>query len=514
MPYPERSLLAKVMLGLCLTVAASTAAANDTSPQFHYLLHCGGCHLEDGSGMGTVIPDLNDHIGFFAQSEEGRAYMVQVPGSAHSPLSDGELAEVLNWMLHTFAASDSPTPYTEDEVSASRRIPMPDAHAVRRQLLEQRYQDGATPQARAPSEDEEEAFGATLFFDTSLSLNNNQSCASCHDPGRAFSDARPASLNARASIGSDGKSTGLRNAPALTYVAFTPPFTQKALSGNAPDGRPEDGIQGGFFWDGRAATLESQVLTPFINKREMALPDLDRVADAVINNPRYSDYLPAHLDHNTVLSRVASALASYLRSDALSSFDSRYDRYLQGELRPTGEEMIGMGLFFASGFSSCAECHQSADMPYAKGELFTNHRYENIGIPINRDLMARTDRADSAGDTGLLKNPLTGNSVDPEQLAGRFKVPSLRNVAITSPYMHNGVFNELSTLMLFYNHFNQSDSSGQINPETGQPWQQTVNADGVVLDKLESGFPLNERQLSGLIAFLRMLTDERYESLL
>lgn len=483
--------------------------------------------------MAGVVPDLNHDMGFFARTEEGRSYMVRVPGSSHAPITDAELAEVLNWMLRTFADGDSPEPYTEAEVSANRRLPMHDPLAERKRLLEQRYEQersplsqaprAQAPQARAsqyqaPTREREEAFGAALFSDTSLSLHNNQSCASCHDPGRAFSDARPAALDAGVSFGSDGKTLGFRNAPSLTYVAFTPPFGTDDLTELSSDTRPEDSIRGGFFWDGREPTLESQVLTPFVNSREMALPDTDELIERVVQNPNYRSYLKDVANRDDVLARIAGGLTAYLRSDALSTFDSRYDRYLRGEVEPTREERIGMNLFFSPSFTSCADCHQSQPVGLASGELFTNHRYENIGTPINRELLAMTGNENTDGDPGLLGNPLLGDlmhdNMNPDQLAGRIKVPTLRNVAVTGPYMHNGVFDELSTLMLFYNHFNESGSNGQINPETGAPWQETAHADSVALEKLRSGFPLSEGQLSAITAFMRMLTDRRYEPLL
>ena len=537
--------MAKLMLWLALSVASATAGVasaqshssqpvspQPVSPEYNYLLHCGGCHIEDGSGMQGVVPDLNLDMGFFATLPEGRSYLTRVPGSAHSPLSDQQLADVLNWMLRTFAASESPRPFTAAEVTATRRIPMYDVPAVRKELLLQRYQPQASadtdpvPAEPVPAEpltaEQQQAFGAALFFDTSLSRHNNQSCASCHDPARAFSDARPAAVLAGASIGSDGTSIGHRNAPALTYVGFTPALSlndpHTIVSGSthdtAKDPAPADTVRGGFFWDGREATLEAQVLTPFLNEREMALSDLQDLAARVMNNTHYRDYLGGSRDQNETLSRVASSLATYLRSDALNSFDSRYDRYLRGELKPTREEMIGMGLFFSPGFTSCATCHQSESAGYDKRDVFTNHRYENIGSPINRNLLARNGQGNDYRDPGLADNPAVNTEFDHADLAGRIKVPTLRNVAVTGPYMHNGVFNDLTTLMVFYNHFNETGNAGRINPENGQPWAPAAHPNGVATAKLLSRFPLNERQRAALTAFLRMLTDQRYEHLL
>tara|TARA_R100001039_G_C1850520_1_gene110740 strand:+ start:1009 stop:2688 length:1680 start_codon:yes stop_codon:yes gene_type:complete len=558
------------LASLCLFFAPAMAGA--ATPQFNYLLHCGGCHIEDGSGMANVVPDLNEDLGYFANFPEGRAYLVRVPGASHSPLSDADLAEVMNWMLRTFAAADAPEPYSEAEVTAHRHVRMNDAQAVRRQLLDLKARPDAEtssvsygneshgkashdnmpmPQAAADpvssaapqprplpmpvsmpmpmplSDAQQLALGEALFFDTSLSRFGNQACASCHDPGRAFADPRSLTSSAGGSIGSDGTSIGHRNAPALTYIATTPAFSLHDTTQTVQPTRrqanaaivasPADRIRGGFFWDGREPTLAQQVLTPFINPGEMGLQDLSELAARVSDTARYQDIFgkqATHLPEPYVLGSIADSLAAYLRSDTFNTYDSRYDRFVRGELTPTTQEAVGMGLFFSPGFTNCASCHQATPTGYAPGEPFTNHRYENIGTPVNRALLANTDLGEQFRDAGLGHNPALTEAFEPADVNGRFKVPSLRNVAVSGPYMHNGAFADLDTVMRFYNHYNESGSSGQINPETGQPWAASNHPDGVATDKLSGGFPLSDRQLAALTAFLRMLTDQRYEHLL
>ncbi|GGG53361.1 hypothetical protein GCM10011403_08150 [Pseudohongiella nitratireducens] len=504
---------------LCMLLSFASAKAVAAKPAFDYLLHCAGCHLEDGVGMVDAgIPDLNEHTGNFATMEEGRAYLIRVPGSSQSPLSDADLAVLLNWMVDRFAPGVEAEPFTEEEVTAHRRNRMhnpPEERAVLVEKIQAASADVNSATATVElSAAQQRAFGQLLFSDTSLSRNGNQACASCHDPGRAFSDARPASISAGASFGSDDKSLGHRNAPALTYVAQTPVFSMEDLTNLDRGASAEDAIRGGFFWDGREPTLEAQVLTPFVNAREMGLADLNELGSRVLDNPVYADFVMGATSPSDFIEPLASALTSYLRSDALNAFDSRYDRYLKGEVEATRKEVVGMGLFFSPGFTSCAQCHQSSTHDYAAGELFTNHRYENIGAPVNPQLLAASGYGEDYIDSGLAENPQIAKGAGSELVAGRIKVPSLRNVAVTGPYMHNGVFDELSTVMLFYNHFNETGDAGQTNPETGAPWQAANYPDQIVLEKLRSGFPLSPVQIEALTAFLRMLTDQQYEHLL
>ena len=111
-------------------------------------------------------------------------------------------------------------------------------------------------------------------------------------------------------------------------------------------------------------------------------------------------------------------------------------------------------------------------------------------------------------DEGLFDNPL----VNEEAQRGKFKVPSLRNVAVTGPYMHNGVFKDLRTVILFYDHYN--NPMRKLNPETGLPWQAPEVPENIDLESLEIGPPLDNRRVDALEAFLKTLTDQRYEYLL
>ena len=129
----------------------------------------------------------------------------------------------------------------------------------------------------APHADEITGLGRALFFDSNLSMDRNQSCASCHDPGQAFSDSRDSDVSAAVSLGDDGVSLGDRNTPATTYAFLIPDFHKN-----------EKGEYiGGYFLDGRAATMVDQAAAPFVNPLEMAMPDGAAVVDRVRENPSY-----------------------------------------------------------------------------------------------------------------------------------------------------------------------------------------------------------------------------------
>lgn len=353
--------------------------------------------------------------------------------------------------------------------------------------------------------------GQAFFFDTNLSRERTLACATCHDPNRAFTDARDNGVFSAASLGSDGISLGDRQAPSLGYVSLTPSFSQD-----------EEGIyHGGLFWDGRAADLAEQALIPIFDPTEMQLSGPEQLADRVLENPEYQRRLVSLFGEQVVADTqllseaVGQALAAFQQGEQFQPFDSKYDEYLQGNYQPTLQESLGMALFFTEGFTNCNECHQLQDVPGRRLETFSNYAFENIGVPVNQRLRAANGRQfDAEGkpyvDKGLAFRPETPQG----DTDGRFKVPSLRNVAVTGPYMHNGVFSELRTVLDFYNKYNRSGGDSQINPETGEPWGNAEVPETIALDKLTGTMPLEPRHLDALEAFLRMLTDKRYQHLL
>jgi cytochrome c peroxidase len=201
---------------------------------------------------------------------------------------------------------------------------------------------------------------------------------------------------------------------------------------------------------------------------------------------------------------MTNVIATFERSDEFSPFDSKYDRYLKGEYDLTALEDLGKSLFFSNNNNSCATCHVLKGEDKEK-ETFTNYEFHNIGVPSNEILRAKNGVKDI--DKGLLNNP----TINDESQKGKYKVPTLRNVAVTAPYMHNGVFSDLRTVVEFYDKYNNKDRN--INPETKKVWDEPEVKDTISLKELKAK-ELNDRKIEALVAFMKLLTDEKYEYLI
>ncbi|KIM09095.1 MAG: hypothetical protein KU28_00160 [Sulfurovum sp. PC08-66] len=353
--------------------------------------------------------------------------------------------------------------------------------------------------------------GSTLFVDKNLSLTRTLACSSCHNPSRAFVDGRYHTMNGThpvngaLSLGDDGVSLGGRNAPTVLYAQFSPTFAQ----GN--DGN----YTGGQFHDGRAATLMHQAKGPFLDTAEMMMPSAGAVIERVKANPSYVSQLKTLygatvLDSNTTAyDAVADAIATFERNAIFAPFDSKYDRFKEGNYTMSTLEAQGYALFFSNALS-CKKCHTiNSASEKASHELFTNYAYENIGTP--RNLVALQARD---GNTSHIDLGLGGRSdINDSRHYGKVKVPTLRNIAITAPYMHNGVFQSLEAVLAFYDH-RSAQGSHATNPETNASWESAdVNAT-INRTLLEASAPLSDSDIAALVAFLKLLTDARYESLL
>lgn len=339
----------------------------------------------------------------------------------------------------------------------------------------------------------QERLGQMLYFDKYLSKNQNQSCASCHHPAAGWADPLNAALPEKypVSLGSDRDLNGCRNAPPSGYAAFNPVFDMDLLAG-------------GQFWDGRANTLKDQAKGPFLNPVEMAMPDEAAVIAAIADgsNPRSDAYLRLfklaygvnlrNIDYaDTALildlyDKVAEAIGSFEQTSRLTEFTSKYDYYLAGLTALTVQEAEGLALF--EGKAGCNACHPSAGQTNGDGTitppLFTDFTYDNLGVPRNtNDLLVNC-----ATDYGL------GDRLAMPSEDGKFKVSSLRNIAMTAPYAHNGYFATLEDIVNFYN---TRDVANWPVPEVA------ANVNVTELGNLG----LTAQEEAALVAFLQTLTD-------
>ena len=320
--------------------------------------------------------------------------------------------------------------------------------------------------------------GKAIFFDTSLSASGKQACGTCHVPAYAFA-GNPATDGGRPTPlgGRHMDLQGFRNAPSLRYAALTPPFSVT------------DGPTGGFFRDGRASSLATQAVQPFVTEFEMANANAAEVvtrlqASSATLQLFVAAYGEAVLsDPETTLTKMGQALAAY-ETEATAEFQpfsSKYDAWVAGNAQLTADETAGLALFNNPAKGNCTACHPSQRQGYSDHPLFTDFTYDNIGVPRNWQIAANlpeplspisgvpldyvplqqnvpADAEYRYYDMGLC-GPFAPAPSDPNprplftqitSMCGLFKVPTLRNIAITSPYFHNGEFATLHKVVQWY----------------------------------------------------------------
>lgn len=348
--------------------------------------------------------------------------------------------------------------------------------------------------------------GKQLYFDNNLSFNRTQSCATCHAPSHGFVDQQNKYFSGAVSLGDDGKSFGDRSAPTASYANKIPAFHLRK------DGK----YVGGQFWDGREADLKGQAGGPPLNPIEMGMPSKAFVLKRLKENELYiAAFIKIYGERvltspDLAYEALTESIASFEKTDYFSPFNSKYDRYLEGKYQLTEQEDLGMTLFFSEQFSNCNQCHQLNARPATKMETFSDYTFHNIGVPVNTDVRTYNKTAEDYRDLGLFNHPEVNSATS----IGKFKVPTLRNIAVTSPYMHNGVFKELRTVLDFYNKYNSKNKKRQINPETDELWAPPEVDENISLDQLQSSPALDDQRINALLSFMRILTDERFEYLL
>ena len=326
------------------------------------------------------------------------------------------------------------------------------------------YIDGSdeiTPEQRL------EKLGRLAFFDESLSEPPGEACATCHDPAAAFTDPR----GGPTSKGALPSHVGTRNTPTAMYAAAVPPLAFKD---------PDDGFAGGLFLDGRVDSLEEQAHKPLTNPIEMGNADAAAVVAKVRVAPwadlfRRTFGAGALDDDAAAFDALAQAIAAFERRPELSPSSSKYDAYVAGKTELTAAEARGLALFTDEKKGNCAACHPPP--------AFTDFTYDNLGIPPN----PATGHADTI-DHGL------ATTLGDATYDGMFRVPTLRNIALTAPYGHNGYFADLHSIVDFYN-------TRDVRPWPAPEVPATMN-------KEELGhLGLSDGEVDDLVAFLYTLTD-------
>ena len=354
-----------------------------------------------------------------------------------------------------------------------------------------------------------EVLGKRLFEDTTLSEPAGQSCATCHAANVAFADpdtSHPTSKGVRPGL------FGNRNTPVASYTMFSPDFRYDETEGL---------YVGGQFLDGRAATLEAQAQQPFVNPLEMANPDRRSVVDKVRRGAHAALFRQvfgnAALDDvDAAYDRISEAIAAFERTARFAPFTSKFDYYVKGQVQLTVQERRGLELFNAPDKGNCAACHPSTSPDGKTPALFTDFTYDNLGVPRNPDSHFYTlgSGFNPAGmdfvDRGL--GGRTDLITDPRAEEGKFKVPSLRNVAVTGPYMHNGYFRDLKAVVQFYNDRDLRPVCPDVvwtreaDAQAQGCWPQPEVAANVNRDEL-GNLGLSDGEVDDLVAFMKTLTD-------
>ena len=286
------------------------------------------------------------------------------------------------------------------------------------------------------------ALGKQLFFDTTLSVNNTKSCASCHAPQNAFTDNTPTSDGVNGIF-------GMRNSMPLFNLAWN--YNER------------------FTWDGKELSLERQALEPVENPIELH-SNWDNVVLRLQNDAVYPQLFNQAFK-TTIITKelVAKAIAQFERT--LISANSKFDRYALGQETLTPQELNGLDLFLREDKGDCFHCHGNPNNP-----LWTDNNFHNNGLDA------------TFSDLGL--GGVTGDPND----NGKFRTPSLRNLAFTAPYMHDGRFENLDEVIEHY-------SEGLQNSPTIDPLMKKVE---------EGGVQLTTQEKNNLKAFLLTLSDTSF----
>jgi cytochrome c peroxidase len=350
------------------------------------------------------------------------------------------------------------------------------------------------------------SIGEALFNDKSLSVSGQQACASCHATATAHADPAGTLLPVG---GAAMDRQGFRSSPSLLYLAANQAFRFDA------DGQPV----GGFTWDGRADSRQAQAAAPLLDGAEMANPDIAAVAAKLRQVSYFADFarlykLPAAATDQQVVDTATLALATYQAEDPdYLLFNSKFDQVLDGKATLSTQEARGLRLFNDPQQGNCASCHSSRVGADGSRPLFTNFGYAALGLPRNPAIQANADAA--FFDMGLC-GPKRSDLANRLDLCGKFKVPTLRNVALTAPYFHNAAVATLDEAVRFY-------ATRDIAPAR---WYPVVDGRPALFNDLPpalrgnviqtapfglapgSAPRLSAQDVADIVAFLRTLSDD------
>jgi len=349
--------------------------------------------------------------------------------------------------------------------------------------------------------------GEQIFRDASLSSSGRQSCASCHSADAAH--AAPNDLAVQLG-GPLLDQQGRRAAPSVRYLTSNRAFRFEA------DGTPT----GGFFWDGRAASLQDQAGRPFLTDNEMANGSVAEVVDK-LSRASYAEQFKQVFGADIftrpddAFARMTLALQQFQREDpALRPFTSKYDAFLRGTARLTEQELRGLALFNRPDKGNCAACHPSSRGADGSPPLFTDFSYDNLGVPRNPEIVLTADPL--YHDLGLCERE-GGDLVSRTDLCGAFKVPTLRNVATRRVFFHNGRFKTLKDTLTFYvqrdihpEKFYSTNADGSVRKFDDLPpaFRANVNTTEAPYNRGPGDTPaLSDAEIDDVIVFLNTLTD-------
>lgn len=382
----------------------------------------------------------------------------------------------------------------------------------------------------------EQQLGERLFSDENLSLNKNQACASCHSLSPAhgkslitklvpgFVDPDNVKSGSTVSDGSIRGLTGNLNAPSIGYAAYSPEFHWHQEVDE--DGNDAGLYIGGQFWDGRASSLSDQAKMPFLNPVEMAMPNDLAVVNRLKQDKTYQrlfrevyglnlNEINSSGKSNTrqsatveqIFAAAAKAIGEYEQTQEFNKFNSKFDYVLAGKTSFSPLEAKGFELFNNPDKGNCAACHISEATVSEDGSieppLFTDFSYDNIGLPRNINIPGNPEPNPGLGG----RTDLTTAAADE---LGKHKVMSLRNIALTAPYGHNGSMATLEQIVHFYN---TRDTLGYVedinHPEFGITGWPTPEIISDTLNQEELGdLGLTDPEEKAIVAFLMTLTDD------